>query len=60
MAETFVMCPDCGLQAQLSRGDDPIPDPKGKCKHKQNPATCPVLSPAVAAIRQVLKEDRPH
>ena len=55
------MCPECGLRARLAHSQDEVPDPEGKCKHRKNPATCPVLSPAVAVIRQMLKQsERPH
>jgi hypothetical protein len=29
MAETFVMCPECGLRARLAHSQDEVPDPEG-------------------------------
>ena len=41
MAELFVMCPDCGLNAKLAPGEPQIKDEEGLCKHRQNPMACP-------------------
>ena len=32
----FVMCPECGLRAKLTRSDAQIADAEGKCKHRNN------------------------
>jgi hypothetical protein len=52
MAELFVMCPDCGLNAKLAPGEPPIKDEEGLCKHRQNPMACPTLGPILDAMRR--------
>jgi hypothetical protein len=56
MAEMFVMCPECGLRAKLTRGDAQIVDAEGRCKHRNNPANCPILDETIAPIQRVLKQ----
>jgi hypothetical protein len=56
MAEMFVMCPECGLRAKLTRNDAQIVGAEGKCNHRDNPISCPILGGQLAAIQQVLKE----
>ena len=56
MVEMFVMCPECGLRAKLTRSDVQIVDADGKCRHRNDPAHCPILREPIAAIQQVLKQ----
>jgi hypothetical protein len=58
MAELFVMCPECGLNAKLIVGDQQIKDEAGLCKHRQTPSACPILGPIVDAMRQTLSVPR--
>jgi hypothetical protein len=55
MADMFVMCPECGLRAKLTRSDARIVGAEGKCKHRTNPANCPTLAEPLTAIQQVVK-----
>jgi hypothetical protein len=55
MAQMFVMCPECGLRAELTHGKQQIADPKGTCKHRQSPMSCPILAPSLNVLRQMLK-----
>ena len=52
MAELFVMCPECGLNAKLAPGEPQIKDDEGLCKHRQNPVSCPILGPILDAMRR--------
>jgi hypothetical protein len=45
MAELFVMCPECGLNAKLAPGEPKIKDHQGLCKHRRSPMACPILGP---------------
>jgi hypothetical protein len=56
MAEMFVMCPECGLRAKLTRSDAKIVDAEGKCAHRNNLAHCRILGEPIALIQQVLKQ----
>jgi hypothetical protein len=52
MAEMFVMCPDCGLNAKIAPGDLRVSDDEGLCQHRQNPMACPILGPILNAMRR--------
>jgi hypothetical protein len=56
MADMFVMCPECGLRAKLTRSDARIVDAEGKCKQRTNPGNCPALAEPLTAIQQVVKQ----
>jgi hypothetical protein len=56
MADMFVMCPECGLRAKLTRSDARVVDAEGECKHWINPANCPTLAELPTAIQHVLKQ----
>ena len=55
MGDVIVMCAECGLHAMVS-GNLATITPKAKCKHRQNPANCPVLGPSSS----VSWSARPH
>jgi len=47
MADLFVMCPECGPSTRLIDGKPKIVEGDAKCKHRQNPLSCPALSPVI-------------
>jgi hypothetical protein len=59
MAELFVMCPECGLNAKLAPGEPQINDEEGLCKHRQNPMACPILGPILDAMRRAASRSDP-
>ena len=42
MAQLTVTCAECGLHGHLSRRNQELLDPGGRCKHHVIPAECPV------------------
>lgn len=52
-AETFVICPECGLRTRVS---GQTPDPGNKCPQQQVAAKCPFVARAIAAIRKTLRQ----
>lgn len=55
MVELFVACPECGLREKLTHSEQQIIDDRGRCKHRQNPTTCPTLMPILSRARQALR-----
>ena len=53
MAELFVMCPECGLNAKLAPGAPKIGDNEGQCLHGRDPMACPILGPILHAMLRV-------
>jgi hypothetical protein len=47
MADLLVMCPECGLYAKVTVNRATIGTGQAKCKHRQNPANCPLLEPLI-------------
>jgi hypothetical protein len=50
VADLFVMCPDCGVRAKLSRNQTKFVNGDAKCEHRQNPVKCPTLVPLIEAL----------
>jgi hypothetical protein len=50
MADLLVMCPECGLYAKVTLNRATIGTGQAKCKHRQNPANCPLLEPLIYRV----------
>jgi hypothetical protein len=50
MADVLVMCPGCGLYAKVTADRATIVTAQPKCKHRQNPANCPMLAPLINGV----------
>ena len=50
MADVLVMCPECGLYAKVTGDWAIIGTGRAKCKHRQNPANCPLLEPLIFRV----------
>ena len=59
MGDVIVMCAECGLHAMVS-GNLATITPKAKCKHRQNPANCPVLGPVILRVLVRQTAQRPE
>jgi hypothetical protein len=50
MGDVIVMCPGCGLHAKVTGNQATISAGQAKCKHRQNPANCPMLEPLILRV----------
>ena len=54
MAQLTVTCAECGLHGHLSRRNQELLDPGGRCKHHVIPAECPVLRALLVGATRML------